>query len=47
MTTKMKINQYVIFIEPRKFDTADIKCFTVHCIYTFFLELSMFTETLM
>ena len=23
------MRQYVIFIEPRKFDTTDIKCFTV------------------
>ena len=29
MTAKIKILQYVIFIEPRKFDTANIKCFTV------------------
>ena len=29
MTTKIKMRQYVILIEPQKFDTADIKCFTV------------------
>ena len=29
MTAKIKIPQYVIFIKSRKFDTADIKCFTV------------------
>ena len=29
MTAKINIRQYVIFIEPRKFDIADIKCFTV------------------
>ena len=29
MTDKIKIRQYVIAIELRKFDTADIKCFTV------------------
>ena len=26
MTDKIKIRQYTIFIEPRKIDTADIKC---------------------
>ena len=25
MTPKIKIRQYVIFIEPRKYDTADMK----------------------
>ena len=29
MTTKITIRQYVIFTELRKFDTANIKCFTV------------------
>ena len=29
MTAKIKIRQYIIVIEPRKSDTADIKCFTV------------------
>ena len=29
MTAKIKILQYVIFIEPRKFDTADIRYFIV------------------
>ena len=29
MTAKIIIRQYVVFIEPRKFDTADIKWFTV------------------
>ena len=45
-TAKIKIRQYVIFIKPRKFDTAYIKCFSVISIgyrsmlliiYTFFL----------
>ena len=27
MTAKIKIGEYAIFVEPRKFDTADIKCF--------------------
>ena len=30
MTSKIKIGQYVVFNEPRKFDTANIKCFTVY-----------------
>ena len=30
MNAKIKIRQCVIFIKSRKFDTADIKCFTVH-----------------
>ena len=30
MTAKIKICQYVVFIELRKFDTADIKCFTAN-----------------
>ena len=29
MTAKIKMHQYVIFIELRKFDTAYIKCLTV------------------
>ena len=29
MNTKTKMHQYVIFIKPRKLDTADIKCLTV------------------
>ena len=29
MTAKMNLRPYVIFIKPRTFDTADIKCFTV------------------
>ena len=29
MNAKIKMRQYVIFIKPRKFDTANIKCFTV------------------
>ena len=29
MTVKIKILQYVIFVELQKFDTADIKCFTI------------------
>ena len=29
MNAKFKMRQYVIFSTPRKFDTADIKCFTV------------------
>ena len=29
MNANIKIRQYVIFIKPRKFGTADIKCFTV------------------
>ena len=29
MTAKIKIVQYVIFIEPRKFNTADIKCYII------------------
>ena len=29
MTAKIKMRQYVIFIKPQKFDTADIYCFTV------------------
>ena len=28
MTAKIKLRQYVIFIQPQKFDTADIKRFT-------------------
>ena len=32
MNTKIKISQYIRSIKLRKFDTADIKCFTV--IYT-------------
>ena len=32
MTAKIKTRQYVIFTDPRKFDTADIKCFTVTLI---------------
>ena len=32
MTAIIRIRQYVIFIEPRKFNTADIKCFTVKLI---------------
>ena len=27
---KIKMGQYVTFIKPRIFDTADIKCFTVY-----------------
>ena len=27
--SKIKIRQYFIFIQPRNFDTAVIKCFTV------------------
>ena len=27
---KIKIHQQIIFNEPRKFDAADIKCFTVN-----------------
>ena len=34
VTAKIKMRQYVIFIEPRKFDTADIQCFTVSSKYT-------------
>ena len=30
MTTKIKIHQYVIFIELQKFNTVDIKGFTVN-----------------
>ena len=29
MTVKIKIRQYVIFINPQKFDTEDIQCFAV------------------
>ena len=29
MTAKIKMRQYGIFVKPRNFDTADIKCFTV------------------
>ena len=32
MTAKIEIRQFVIYIEPRKFDTAYIKCFTVRCL---------------
>lgn len=30
MTANIKIRQYVIFVEPQKNYTADIKCFTEH-----------------
>ena len=33
MTAKIKIHQHVIFIEPQKFDTADINCFKVTFIF--------------
>ena len=33
MTAKIKIRQYVIFIELRKFDTVDVKCFTVISVF--------------
>ena len=29
MNAKIKMGQYVIFCKPQKFDTADIKYFTV------------------
>lgn len=29
LTAKIKIREYVIFIEPRRFDTASIKCLIV------------------
>ena len=31
MTARIKIRQNVIFSEPRKYDTAKYKCFTVYC----------------
>ena len=39
MTAKIKIRQYVIFIEPQKFNTADIECYTV--LYTSHIRLSI------
>ena len=32
MAAKIKIRQYVIFIKPRKFDTAKYKCLTVFSV---------------
>ena len=37
MTAKIEIRQYVIFFKRRKFDTADIKCFTVIIVFLKYL----------
>ena len=39
MTAKVKIRHYVIVIEQRKFDTADIKCFTVILFFVLSMRL--------
>ena len=38
MTATIKIRQYVIFIKPQIFDTADIKCFYKSGQYTEYLS---------
>ena len=45
MIAKIKIRQCVIFVELRKFDTADIKCFTVRPLSVKHLGLGLLFDT--
>ena len=44
MNTKINLHQYFIFIKLRKFDTADIKCFTV-VILAFLFCMLVYAKT--